>query len=225
MNVPQNERGSVLVLTLMIAMMLLVAGVAVMQMSSKTTKIAGNFNRRTEAFGAAETGLQRGISILKNSADWATLVSGSSCSPTVVDPDGVYSVLCDNSTPLENQTVIDPSSATYAYVSGTSANIRYTVWIRNDPAEYSWCNGAEDLGEEVDDGDCNHDGSNNALDEVMRRTDSDGRVMVKAVGTARDGTSLVTLGSVVSKGASQALRNQYSQSGLNAAGSSSTRNQ
>lgn len=216
-----NEKGSILVLTLMISMMLLMAGIAVIHMSSTTTKIAGNFNRRTEAFGAAETGLQRGISILKLNGDWQALVAATPCTPTLEDTEEPYNILCDGVLPLENVNVIDPNSATYAEVSGTSTNIRYTVWIRNDPAEYAWCNGTTEPGEEDDNGDCNDDGEDNALDEAIRRTDSDGRVMIKAEGRGRDGTSLVKLGSIVSKGATSAMRNQYSQSGLNAAGSSS----
>jgi Tfp pilus assembly protein PilX len=216
-----NEEGSILVLTLLITLLLVTAGLAAMRMAATTTKVAGNYNRQTEAYGAAETGLQRGMAVLRAISDWQSLVSGSTCVATKDDPDQKGNILCSNGAPLENFNVVGTGTATAGMVSSTTNNIRYTIWVRNDPAEYAWCNGTLDVGEASDDGDCNADGSNNAADELIRQTDNDGRVILRVEGIARDGMSVAAVAAVVSRGGGSTMPNNYTQAGLNSQGSNS----
>jgi Tfp pilus assembly protein PilX len=220
-NAPRSDQGSVLVLSLLVTLLLLGVGLGSMWSASNATRISGNLTRRQEALNAAETVVHRAMALLRNAGDWQALLDGTLCSATRDEPATHGMVLCAAATPLENTPVVDSSSATHALLPGTMANVQYTIWVRNDPAEHSWCNGVLDPGETADSGDCNGDGSNNSQDDIIRNTDSDQRVLVRAEGTGLDAYSVATLEAIVSNGGTTTQIGDYSQSGMNGQGTNS----
>ena len=134
--------------------------------------------------------------MLSAASSWTSLLgtaSGGACSATKDEPNGRGNILCDGTTALESVKVIETEavSATGAGLAG----IRYTVYIRNDPAEVA---------------------------AGSKFTDNDRRVVVRAEGVGRSGQGAVALEATLVAGASTSGNGgTYSQAGQNAAGSNS----
>jgi Tfp pilus assembly protein PilX len=135
-NGSHSESGFVLVITVLVALVLLGGGLTAMWMASGQTKVGGHILRRQEALKAAEVGIERARAILTNMTDWNTILGdsgGVSCTSTPYSSTK-GNVLCDGVTPLENVQVMKLGTSTLTALPET-ANLRYTVYVRNDPVE------------------------------------------------------------------------------------------
>lgn len=125
------QRGSILVLTLLITLVLTGLGLTTMWVTSSSRKLTGNATRRAEALNAAETGLEQARNLLTTFGNWNTLLAGCTGGAS----DSIKGVsLCAANQPLHNVRVVEASSATDTSVSGLGL-ITYSVWIRNDEEE------------------------------------------------------------------------------------------
>jgi len=211
-----SESGSVLVLALLLSMFLVSVGIASLWLSSSGTRIAANLTRRQEAMYSAESGVGRAQMVLGNSGDWPTLLKGTACGATVDALKGT--VLCDGATALVNAPMVGPSSTT-AGEAPSIPDMRYTIYVRNDTEEYSWCNGVVDPGETADDGDCTGDGSAES-DDWRRTEDRDGRVIVRVEGSGRDQISYFGIEATLVRGAGELTGEaNYNQEGGDSLGS------
>lgn len=188
---PLDQRGSVLLMALLVTLIILGIGLTAMWLSSSGTQVAGNITRKQEALYAAETGIARARAVLSSNGDWTALLGsagGAGCTPAATkDSTRHGNVLCDSAVgniPLQDVRVIEAGSATAGVTN--LANVRYTVWIRNDPQEIN----LGDAGGFAPDG-------GGAL--AGPYTDLDQRVIVRAEGVARDGLSIVVLEAVISR--------------------------
>ena len=77
-----NQRGVVLILSLLIMTILLIMGVTFLQIALRESQIAANYRNHTASFYAAEAGLESGMTGLR------TLLAGTK-TPTQVDLDGI----------------------------------------------------------------------------------------------------------------------------------------
>lgn len=217
------DQGSVLLIAMLVTLMVLGIGLTAMWLSSSGTKISGNLTRRQEALYAADTGIERAQALLRARADWATLLrggDGSLCTPAVTSyVPGKGLVLCDGAAPLENVFFVTGSSAASSdpRTAQMAHNLRYTVYVRNDDAEYQWCNGVNEPGEPAgsDSGDCDGDGVGaTAADLDLRRFgDHDRRVVLRAEGVGRDGLSQLAIEAVVGAAVTEPVRASYGQKG------------
>lgn len=213
-NGAEREAGSVLVLALLVTLLILGIGLTAMWVSTSGTRISNNLTRRQEALYAAETGLDRGRAILRTfTAQWQALLAG--CGASMDDPADRGMILCDptSGTPVALQLtpVIASGSASDTENPGM-ANISYSIFIRNDPFEYQWCNGVVEPGETSDTGDCNGDGSADASDVDLRRFgDMDRRVVLRVEGHGKDGVSQVAVEAVLSAGVTPVGSPGYAQ--------------
>lgn len=210
-----HENGSVLVLALLVTVLILGVGLTVMWVSTSSTKISTNLTHRQEALYAAETGIERARAVVGSpSADWTTLLTG--CGATMDDPATKGMVLCDyaSGSPAPLQFVRVVTGGTVTDSETNSANVTFTLYVRNDPAEYQWCNGLIEPGEASDDGDCNGDGNNDATDDNIRRfADRDRRMVVRAEGNGKDGLSQVAVEVVLGSGVTPVKAGSYAQKG------------
>ena len=218
-----GQRGSVLVLALLVTMIILGIGLTVMWVASSATKVSGNLTRRQEAFNAAEAGIERARAVLfANASDWKPLLAGCGTgSPP--DSDTIGRILCDSGSPILNTPLV-PTSAT----PGTTGyetkdelkNVSYTVWIRND-----WGSECDDLDGKPSKVDCDFDGTEetNAKGQLsLAVQDKNRRVIIRSRGIARDGISAVTLEVIISlPSAGGSATPSYNQAGGGAAGASS----
>lgn len=207
-----TDAGSVLVLTLMATLVVVGLGLTAIWMGSSGTKVAGNLTRRQEALFAAESGVERARSILVTSGNLVAMLNGTGCSATDDDPTGRGNVMCDNTVPLERIPVVEGSTATAGQVTQAAQNSTFTIFVRNDDAEYAWCNGVVDPNETADDGDCDGDGTPET--DVWRATnDQDGRVVVRVEGLGADGISYAALEVVAAQMPGTVDIPDYSQEG------------
>jgi Tfp pilus assembly protein PilX len=221
----QTDEGSVLVLVLFIAIILSGLGIMILWHSSSGTKITGNIIRRQEAFNAAESGLRRGLRVLGNNlGNWPPLLQGQPCNAPLNPTAALGRVLCDNLAILQNVQIVPTGNPAYPSTANAE-EMRYTIWIRNDAAEYAHCDGINSLGETGDIGDCDGDGDNDAVDQTMRQTqDSDERVTLRVRGVSSDGLSSITVESTVSNNTPIITGGINSQAGLDGQGSNSMKN-
>jgi len=86
--VMNNQRGAVLVISLIMLMVLTVLGLTAMQTSILEEKMAGNFRDRHTAFEAAESALRGGESLVASLADTSSFNgTGGRLSSTDPEPD------------------------------------------------------------------------------------------------------------------------------------------
>jgi Tfp pilus assembly protein PilX len=179
----EREQGSILMLAMLTTVLLLGQGLAVMWVAASDTRVAANITRRQEGLFAAEAGLDRGRAFLATQAGWTpSLDPGTSCGATRNDPGypaapGKGKVLCAGGAALED-VQLKAGTTGIDGVSG-SGNLRYTVWVRNDPAEIQ----------------------SNIEKSVSSWTDQDYRVVVRSEGIARDALSGFAIEAVVSRAA------------------------
>lgn len=228
----RNDEGAVMLLALLVSMLLAGLGVSAMWMSSSSTRISSNVNMRNEALNAAETAIDRGRFVLRaGAASWDNLLMGTNCSARYHDLNNKGAVLCDPDIAaaadkaVELKNLVSPETeAAKKYVN--LENMTYTVWIRNDPIEFKWCNGVIDPGETNDTGECAtpaNGGLSGVETDVWRRThDKDRRVCLCAEGVARDGISRVAIQAIVTPAAVQNMREtNYSGDGNDQSGAGS----
>jgi len=189
-----GESGSVLVLAMLVTIVILGVGLTAIMLSSSGMKVSGNIVRRQEALAVADTGIMRGLTILRANAttDWDCLLGSPSCTSLPCSPTIPYDaqkgyVLCDNATPLENERLISsvPTNLTGNSAADTSygENLTYTVYIRNDPTEI-----------------------------VTRGTafdDEDKRVILRSEGRGRDGLSFFGIEAVVTVAQTSMISEAY----------------
>jgi hypothetical protein len=86
----QDEAGIALILVLMATSLMSALGLALVLTTASEQRIAGHFERGTEAFYAADAALERAMQDLRRLADWDAALAGA-MSSTFVDggPDGV----------------------------------------------------------------------------------------------------------------------------------------
>lgn len=185
-----GERGSVLVLALLVTLIILAIGLTAMWLSSSGMKMSSNITRRQEALYAAETGLSHARQILKNTVRWSDLLLGCSGSHSVADdPTGKGMILCETGTgPALYQLSMLKDSTTTKVKARWMDNLQYTVYIRNDAAEVA--SGAAGLND-----------------------DKDRRVVIRAEGTGRDQLSFFAIEAVVSQASAMLEEENYSQLG------------
>lgn len=213
-----DEQGSALVLALLVTFVLLGVGLTALWMGTSSTKIAGNLTRRQEALYAAQSGVERARLVLSNVVSLSAVLQGGGCTPAQDDPAGRGRVLCDGAMPLEDVRVIAGSSTAASQLRSSARNASYTVFVRNDSAEWAWCNGQLDSGETSDDGNC--DGTGGPESDLWRATtDNDGRVVLRVEGLATDGISFVAIEVVMSQAPGTVDIPDYSQEGGNSQGS------
>jgi hypothetical protein len=203
-----DERGSVLVLTLMLTLVILGIGLMAMYMSSSTTKVSSNLVRRQEAMQAARAGMAQARAVLlqlvgtggSTNPNFSPALRGTFCSsgtpPTPAVRIASYIPgkgwpLCQGVSaaspagPMQNVAVVGGGATTTAFGGTDYTNVQFTAWIRNDDDEYRWCNRnpvtQPDHGELTpDSGDCNGSGGYDAADDEIRLlTDEDSRVIVR----------------------------------------------
>ena len=164
------ESGSVLVLAMLVALVILAVGLSALFLSNSGMRISGNLSRRQEALGAAETGTERALAILRTNAtsDWDSLLVGG-CTATAYDATK-GNILCDGATPLENVKVVDSTELPPDMPSSFSDYLAYSVFIRNDPTE------ASGLG---------------------AFNDEDKRVIIRSEGVGRDGVSFFAIETII----------------------------
>ncbi|MCB9558403.1 MAG: pilus assembly PilX N-terminal domain-containing protein [Deltaproteobacteria bacterium] len=132
MSASHNERGSVMVVTLMLALVLTGIGITALYTSRAGSTTVTNQTRRNEALWAAQAGIARAREILGKVENWNELLSGTGCSGSFVSGKGRE--LCDDSAKVQEIRVVPASSATAGAASGLE-QITFTVYIRNDDDE------------------------------------------------------------------------------------------
>lgn len=192
-----GEFGSALVIAVLITLLLVGLGLSAMWLGSQGAHVTGSLARRQEAIYAAEAGIERARAVLEISTNWNTLLgsaSGGICGATLDDPAGKGNVLCDGATPMEYAMPAAPQTAALAPVV---TRARYTLFVRNDPAEAAQPGG--------------------------RYQDVDRRVIVRSEGRGADGMSVVAIEAMLLVGGGGGPGNvpDYSQAGLNSGGSNS----
>ncbi|MBK8481000.1 MAG: pilus assembly PilX N-terminal domain-containing protein [Proteobacteria bacterium] len=192
-----GEAGSALVLAVMITLLLVGLGLSAMWLGSQSAHVTGSMARRQEAMYAAEAGIERARAVLAASTAWDNLLGGTtggSCGATLDDPTGKGNVLCDGATPMEHAM---PAATQTAALAPVVSAARYTLFVRNDPAEAAQPGGRFD--------------------------DTDRRVIVRSEGRGADGVSVVTIEAMllVGGGGGPGSVPDYSQAGLNSGGSNS----
>ena len=132
------ERGSALILALLVILVLTVVGIGLSYMTSVEDKMAGNDQREKAGFYAAEVGLRNGETLLNggsmaNTATLSTLLGASPAPPnagespsTIQPPGGGYSavLLTLNGTAYRDQVVPMPT--------GVQDHATYSLYVRND---------------------------------------------------------------------------------------------
>ncbi|MCB9554928.1 MAG: hypothetical protein H6707_02410 [Deltaproteobacteria bacterium] len=197
-----EQRGSILLMALLVTLLILGLGLTALWLSSNQTRTSGNITRRHEALYSAEAALARARNYLTNNPDqWQAILQG--CDPKGTK-DGRGVVFCMGSVPLKNIALLEGQ--------GTSKQVRasqavYTIYVRNDDAEHAHCDGIGD------NGDCDGDGDNDSADQAIRETDNDGRLVLRAEGRGRDGLSYYGIEQVVSRRSEAKGKSQSTQEG------------
>jgi Tfp pilus assembly protein PilX len=187
----QTERGTILVLALLVALILLGFGLAVMWVASSGIKSTASINRRQEAMYAAEAGVERARGLLAaEGSNWTALLGGCGCAQ--LDKLRGHILCGPNHYCLKDVQVVESSTRSWAAQSKRDpslGNYQYTIWIRNDWEEE--CDSPEADLSLVD---CDGDGSRGTrADITAAMQDTNGRVLVLVEGRARDGLSTVKL--------------------------------
>ena len=120
----ENNRGSVLLTTYMLTMVLLILGTAFLVLSSNEARISEVHRKTTQAFYIAEAGIERAIFDLKtdfaNSKDWTdSNINGWIVDKTDTDADGYY--------PLPDTSDV----ANAAYLTTALGDGSYSVRLMN----------------------------------------------------------------------------------------------
>jgi len=171
-----RESGSVLVLAMLVALVILGVGLSALFLSNSGMRVSGNLSRRQEALGAAETGTERALDILRANAtnDWDSLLgdltSATACTAATGYTAVKGNILCDGTTPLENVQVVAtvPTGLPASY----GDYLTYTVYIRNDPTE-------------------------TASSKLGPFDDEDKRVVIRSEGLGRDGVSFFAIETII----------------------------
>jgi len=196
-----DERGSILVLALLVSLILLGFGLTVMWVASSGVRTSANINRREEAVYAAESGVDHARLILGalSATQWNDQLLGNAaagCTPAcpldpvkgriVCGPGNIclsgIQVLANTSQSWVGQNPTDPSISNY----------QYTIWIRNDWQDE--CDTAITDCTQVNTGNSscgNSNGTCSTADGPM--IDNNGRIVAFVEGIARDGLSSVRL--------------------------------
>ncbi|MFH1130276.1 MAG: pilus assembly PilX N-terminal domain-containing protein [Pseudomonadota bacterium] len=185
-----SERGSVLVLALLVTMLVLGIGLTVMWVATSGTKITGNLTRRQEALYAAEACIERAKTILASTTSFQDELLQDCCNTgDLADTKGrvLQSPNCGGSafynTGLYDGVAVKPTNW---------ANVTYTSYIRNDPNEWEHCDGIPPPGETSESQDCDDTGGPET-DAWRNTNDLDNRVIVRCEGRGRDGISVVAV--------------------------------
>lgn len=187
----QTERGTILVLALLLALILLGLGLTVMWVASSGVRTSANINRRQEAMYAAEAGVERARGLLAApGSNWTALLAGCGCAQ--LDRRRGH-ILCDpNRYCLKDVPVVESSSQSWPaqrHRDPSLGSYQYTIWIRND-----WMEECDSPEADLSLVDCDGDGSPGTLaDLAAAMRDNNGRVLVLVEGRARDGLSTVKL--------------------------------
>ncbi len=201
----RHQRGSVLVLTLLVCMILLGLGLSAMWLSSESGKVSANVTLRAEAYYAAQSALERARGILLAATSWDPMLAGcpggtwnaSTHVEELGSGAGRGRVLCAGTVPLYQVKLFDKQVGVPSVSSGqvgTLNTVQYTIWIRNDDEE----GGAGNL------------------------TDANTRVIVRAEGVGRGNLGFVALEQIVGRGAGSVLKEAaYSQAGMGPTGANS----
>jgi hypothetical protein len=234
----RSERGSVLVLALLVTLIVLGIGLTVMWVASSGQKISGNITRRQEALYAAEAGVEYARTVLNDpaNANWTnTFLTVASCGATrdyldLTEAASYGRVLCVSGTPIQDTPLISGANTQSALAStpgGQQAvdGLKYTVWIRNDWASEG-CVAASGTPSKIDCGDPGagtypNGTGGEAGDIALMNNDRNGRVIIRSEGIARDRTSRVTVEVIVTRPGGLTTASEYTQAGLNAQGSNS----
>jgi hypothetical protein len=165
-----RERGSVLVLVLLIALVLTALGLTSIYLASSGMKVSGNITRRQEALASTETGREHAMWVLGRTTNWDLLLQGCGHPRDAATTKGV--VLCDpvgGGGGIADVPVLELGSQSHTRLPGL-AKMTYTVYIRNDDLEVS---------------------------RGLRYDDQDHRVVLRIEGVGRDGLSYVAVENVV----------------------------
>jgi hypothetical protein len=165
------ERGSVLLLALLLTLLVVGLGLAALWLSSARTRVSRNTARQRHALHAAEAGLDLARAILSQ-RDWNVLLDGTPCGAPAFPGKG--RLLCDGSAPVRHRRVFEISSSNPASRARGLAAVTYTVYIRNDPAEAGG-------------------------DAGVRGDDQDQRIFVRSEGLGRRGASYAAIEALVSR--------------------------
>jgi Tfp pilus assembly protein PilX len=197
-----RERGSILVLAMLVTLLILGLGLTVMWVASSDTRVTVNITRRQEGLFAAEACLNRARAFLNTEADWQPVLDpANNCSATKDSPG--YSgtstgakgrVLCIptlSGVALEDVQITTGTTG-LSNVTG-SGNLRYTLWVRNDAAEVEW-NNAQSPARPVW----------NELDH---------RIIVRCEGSGRDALSYFAIEAVIAKAILPVADEGYPQKG------------
>jgi type IV pilus assembly protein PilX len=143
-----KQKGSVLIVSLVMLLLLTIVGMSAMQMTSLEERMSGNFRNHELAFQAAEAGLSQAEAFVESTAfsltDFQTACSGSQCFKSSCDGglcfNGTFPVSstpvssCELGTtkPWEDWTLWDDSTKTKTAttLTGTSTQAKYIVEYR-----------------------------------------------------------------------------------------------
>jgi Tfp pilus assembly protein PilX len=223
-----TDRGSVLVLALLVTLIILGIGLTVMWVASSGSKMSGNITRRQEALYSAEAGIERARALLYASPNsWGDFLKGCTSATRNIDDVGV--VMCDapntGATPLQWTLVIGGTTTTATetqkFGGANMDKLQYTVWIRNDWGSEGCLQVTKSKWDCDDPPDGVGETKTNDIKGTNTKFEKNGRVIIRSEGIGRDGLSTVTLEVIVTKPGSAAAASSYSQAGLNAQGSNS----
>jgi|GEM_PF-2384077 Tfp pilus assembly protein PilX len=223
----KSEQGSILVMTMIITVVVMALGLTVMWVASRSQKVGANLSRRQEALYAAEAGIAYAQAFLASHiADpdgWSPYMRAADDTPPnpcakaawVESKGAVY--LCDETGDALIQKQIFADSSVDVV---NKANLTYTVYIKNDPAEWMDCDGFP--AGETEECAAPPEGFGGKETDRWRAThDADNRLVIRSEGIGRDGISVVAIEVTVVKPTDITSAQSWNQSGMNAQGSNS----
>lgn len=239
----KNEKGSILVLTLMLTLVILGVGLMAMWMSSSSTKMSANLVRRGEAIEAAKAGLHQAknllVNILQAPGDYQRVLLGQNCGSLTPSGNDValqeiqansgkgrllcmvgFIQTCANAQQcyMQNVPVIPPNSQTIQqdkFGADDMSLVTFTAYVRNDEDEYRYCNTVREYGEANDNGNCDGTGGvNDQTDQIMRELlDVDARIILRVEARGKDGSSFAAIETIISGMSVASISNSMNQKG------------
>lgn len=221
-----SERGSILVMTMVITVVIMALGLTVMWVASRGQKVGANLSRRQEALYAAEAGIAYAQAFLAEHIveGWSPYLRAADDTPANpcakaawVEAKGAV-LLCDQTGNAIMQKQIFADSGVELV---NKNNLTYTIYLKNDPAEWMDCDGFP--AGETEECAAPPEGFGGPETDRWRAThDNDDRLVIRSEGIGRDGISMVAIEVTVKKPTDVATAQSWHQSGMNAQGSNST---
>ncbi len=199
-DIGSHHSGSVLVMAMLVTLLIVGIGLAAMFLAATEIKMSSSMSHKKEALAAAEAGVDRALSILSRTPlDWSPLLLGCGAKENDPPPAGKGMVLCDNGAPLAGIALLESTKRKGTTLqTKTMSNLKYSLYIRNDPLEVSYNGGRW-------------------FDDRNRR------VVIRSEGTGLDGQSTFAVEVVITVPPFFEVTETYFQQNVDAQGSNSAR--